>query len=99
MRTLVFLPVLLAASLPVQAAPPPATSTSAQTPAASAPAHRSPIAEAMRDLTRALHDAAAQQAHAQSAVDAAHAKPEATAMSTHDATPLPPDATAQAAVP
>ena len=96
MRTLALLPVLLAASLPLQAAPP--TPTPVPTPAASAPTSHSPIGEVMRDLTRALREAAAQQAQAQPAVDAAHAKPEVTA-ATHDATPLPPDATAQAAVP
>jgi hypothetical protein len=98
MRTLVLLPMLLAASLPLQAAPPP--STSAPAPAAvSAPTPRSPIGQVMRDLTRALREAAAQQGHAQTAVDATHAKPEATAAAVHDTTPLPPDATAQAAVP
>jgi len=98
MRTLAFLPMLLAASLPLHATPPPATPAN-PAPVASAPAPRSPIGEVMRDLTRALHDAAAQQGHVQSAVDAAHARPEAPAAATRDATPLPPDATTQAAVP
>jgi len=100
MRTVALLPVLLAASLPLQAAPPSATSTtSAPTPAASAPAHRSPIGEVMGNLTRALREAATQQGHAASATDTTHAQAQTATPSAHGTTPLPPDATTQAAVP
>jgi hypothetical protein len=105
MRILILLPVLLlAASLPVQAAPPPATSTSTPAPtstaAPAAPHARSPIGEVMGKLTRALREAAAQQGRTQPAsMDAARADASTAATSAHEPTPLPPDATAQAAVP
>ena len=102
MRTLILLPVLIVASLPLQAAPPSATPASAPAEAASGPSHRSPIGEVMGDLTRALREAAAQQGRAQSSSDALHAQAAPTGQApTQDAatSPLPPDATAQAAVP
>lgn len=100
MRTLILFPVLIIASLPLQAAPPSTTSASGPAHPASVPAPRSPIGEVMGDLTRALREAAAQQGHAQSSSDALHAQAPTAQPPTRDAvSPLPPDATAQAAVP
>lgn len=99
MRTLILLPVLIVASLPLQAAPPSTTPASPSPHATSAPAPRSAIGAVMGDLTRALREAAAQQGHAQPTADSMHAQAPSATAPTQDAAPLPADATAQAAVP
>jgi len=98
-RTLILLPVLIVASLPLHAAPPSTTPASAPSHAASAPAPRSAIGEVMGDLTRALREAAAQQGQAQPAAESLRAQAPTAQATTEDAPPLPTDATAQAAVP
>lgn len=90
--------LLLATALPLHAAPPAPPATSS-TPSATRAPH-SPIGEVMGSLTRALREAAEQQSHATAPPGAMSvpATPSRTPQNDIPA-PLPPDATAQVAVP